>query len=173
MPRLALTQINVVGSPEADRRVQGMQDQLVHVAMDVQKLKVQFRTEAEAFCEGRAQDRQIYQEAFMVAERFYEQRAHQFAENCKRFLQEELEQLSRKQVQEDATYRRLRQHEIQRAHEFEMRASAARNQEASVSQERYAAQKEVFQLSNQRDAAVAEAHRVANEWSCTNNAMSN
>jgi hypothetical protein len=44
-----------------------------------------------------------------------------------------------------------------------MRASAARNQEASVSQERYAAQKEVFQLSNQRDAAVAEAHRVANK----------
>ena len=44
-----------------------------------------------------------------------------------------------------------------------MRAKAAINQEASVSQERYMAQKEAFQWNSQREAAVAEVHRVTNE----------
>ena len=99
----------------------------------------------------------------MMAEIFCEQRAYQYAENCRGFLREELEQLSRKQMQEDATFQRLREHEIQRAREFEMRANAARNQEVSVSQERHVAQKEAFQLRNQQEATVAEARRVANE----------
>jgi hypothetical protein len=43
MPRLASTQINVVGSPEAERQVQEMQDQLVHMAVDVKKLRAQFQ----------------------------------------------------------------------------------------------------------------------------------
>ena len=57
MPRLTLNQINVMGSPEAECQVQEMQGQLVHMAVDMQKLRLQFQTEADAFCEGRAQER--------------------------------------------------------------------------------------------------------------------
>jgi hypothetical protein len=126
-----LNQINVVGSPEVDRQVQGMQEQLVHLFVDVQETKAQFRAEANAQCEGRAQDRQIYLEAFMIAERFYEQKAHRFAEECEGFLRGEVQEFSRRQAQEEATFRRLREHKVQRAHEYEMRAKAAINQEAS------------------------------------------
>ena len=170
MPRLTLNQINVMGSPEAERQVQEMQGQLVHMAVDMQKLRSQFRTEADEFCEGRAQDRQIYQEAFLMAERFYEQKAQQYADHCRGFLREEIEQLSRRHEQESATFQRLREHEIQRAREVEMRANAIKNQEVSVSQERYLAQQEVqhlhkeaFQLRRQQEASVAEAHQAVNE----------
>ena len=46
-----------MGSPEAERQVQEMQGQLVHMAVDMQNLRLQFQTEADAFCEGRAQER--------------------------------------------------------------------------------------------------------------------
>jgi hypothetical protein len=84
----------------------------------------------------------------MMAETFYEQKASQFAEECEGFLQVEMQKLSRKQVQKEATCRRLREYEVQRAQEFEMRAKAAINQEASVSQERHMAQKEAFQWNS-------------------------
>jgi len=92
IPRLTLAQVNVLGSPEVDRQVQGMQEQLVHLMVDVQETKAHFRAEAAAQCEGRAQDRQIYQEAYMVAERFFMSRRHvslhksvkvSFRERCK------------------------------------------------------------------------------------------
>jgi hypothetical protein len=164
MPRLALTQVNVMGIPEAERQVQGMQDQLVHLSVDVQEIKAQFQAEAAAHCEGRAQDRQIYCEAFMMAERFYEQKAHQFAEDCQRFLQEEVQQLSRKHVQEDATFQRLCEHEIQKAREFEMRANAIKNQEVSVSQERYVAQQEVQHLHKERFQRVSSVFIRSSLW---------
>ena len=69
MPRLTLTQINVMGSPEAERQVKVMQGQLVHMAVDMLNLRQQFQTEADAFCEGRAYERKIYQEAFVMTER--------------------------------------------------------------------------------------------------------
>ena len=140
-----------------------MQEQLVHLFVDVQETKAQCRAEAAAQCEGRAQDRQIYLEAFTMAERFYEQKARQSAEECEGFLRGEGQEFSKRQAQEEATFRRLREHEVQKAHEYEMRANAATNQEASVSQERYMAQKEAFQWNSQREAAVAEVRQVTQE----------
>ena len=110
-----------------------MQEQLVHLFVDVQETKAQFRAEAAAQCEGRAQDRQIYLEAFMMAERFYEQKAHRFAEECEGFLRGEVQEFSRRQAQEEATFRRLREHEVQKADEYEMRANAAINRSICVS----------------------------------------
>jgi len=90
-------QVNVLGSPEVDRQVQGMQEQLAQLNVSLQKENALFRTEAAAQCEGRAQDRQIYQEAYAMAEKFYEQRAHHFAQTCEGFLQGEMQELLRRQ----------------------------------------------------------------------------
>jgi len=167
MPRLTLTQINVMGSPAAERQVQVMQGQLVHMAVNMQNLRQQFQAQTDAFCEGRAYERKIFQEAFVVAEGIYEHRAQQCAEQCGVFLREEVEQFSRKHEQEKAVFRRLREHEVQRAREVEMQANAARNHEVTVAQERYFAQevqhlrKEAYQLRRQQEASVAEAQQAA------------
>jgi len=180
MPRLTLNQINVMGSPEAERQVQEMQGQLVHMAVDMQKLRLQFQTEADAFCEGRAQERQIFQEAFVMAQRIYEQKAHQYTEYCRGFLREEVDQFSRKHEQENVAFQRLREHEVQREREVEVRANAVKNQEVSVFQERQLAQQEVqhlhkeaIQLRRQEEASVTEAHQAVNEWLCINGATIN
>jgi hypothetical protein len=170
MPRLTLNQINVVGSPEAEHQVQVVQGQLVRLEVNMQNERQQFRREAEAFCEGRAHERKIYQEAFVVAERFYENKAYQCAEQCNAFLREEMEQFSKKHEQEREVFQRLREHEVQKAREAEMHANAAVNHEASVSQERYLAQQEVqhlrkeaYQLKRQQEAVVAEAQQATDE----------
>ena len=79
MPRLTLNQINVMGSLEAERRVQVVQGQVVRLEADIQSERQHFRVEAEAASEGRAQERKIYEEAFVFAERLYENKAYQYA----------------------------------------------------------------------------------------------
>jgi hypothetical protein len=68
MPRLTLNQINVMGSLEAERRVQVVQGQVVRLEADVQSERQHFRAEAAAASEGRAQERKIYEEAFVFAD---------------------------------------------------------------------------------------------------------
>jgi hypothetical protein len=99
----------------------------------------------------------------MMAERFYEQKARQFAQECEGFLQGEMQELLRRQSLEETTFRRLKEHEVQKAHEYEMRAKAAINQEASMSQERHWAKNEAVQLNSQFEAVVAQVHSVTQE----------
>ena len=67
-------------------------------------------------------------------------------EHCRGFLREEIEQFSRRHEQENAVFQRLREQEVQRAREVEMRATAIKNQEVTVSQERQLARQEVQHL---------------------------
>jgi hypothetical protein len=50
----------------------------------------------------------IFQEAFVMAERIYEQKAHQYTEYCRGFLREEVDQFSRKHEQENVAYVNMR-----------------------------------------------------------------
>jgi hypothetical protein len=100
LPRLSLTQVNVLGNPEAERQVQVLQGQLARMSVGVQNLEQQFQTEADAFCQGRAHDRKIFQEAYEYMAEDWERRARQYETQCVTFLQERLEQLNRQHEQE-------------------------------------------------------------------------
>jgi hypothetical protein len=140
-----------------------MQEQLAQWNMSLQKENALFRTEAAAQCEGRAQDRQIYQEAYAKAEKFYEQRARSFAQSCEGFVQGEIQEFLRRQSLEETNFRRLKEHEIQKAYEHEMRAKAAINQEVSLSQERHWAKNEAVQVNSRYEAAVAQVQKMTQE----------
>ena len=81
-----------------------------------------------------------------------------------------MEQFYTEHEQEKAVFQRLREHEVQRAREAEMKANAARNHEVTVAQERYFAQqemqhlhKEAYQLRRQQEASVTEAQQAVHE----------
>ena len=130
MPSLTLNQINVMGDPEAERPAQVAHVQIVCLEADIQIERQQFRMEAQAVSEGRAQV--IYEEAFMYAERYYENKAFQYANRCRTFMQEEMDQFSRRCESEKEVFQRLREQEVQKVRGSEMNARAATNLVASV-----------------------------------------
>jgi hypothetical protein len=149
MPPLSLTQVNVLGNPEAERQVQVLQGQLARMSAGMQNLEHQFQTKAEAFGQGREHDRRIFQEAYEFMAGDWKARAHQYELKCVMFLQEKLEELNRQQEHEQGVFQRLRERELQKTREAEMFANAARNHEATVSLERRQAQLEVQRLQQE------------------------
>ena len=159
-----------MGDPEAERRAQVAQSQVVRLEANWQVERQYFQREAYAASEGRAQERRIYEEAFMCAERFYENKAMECINQCRTFMQEEMEQSSRRRESEKEAFQRLKEQEVQKVREAEMNARAATNLEASVCPQKHKAQQEVqllhkeaFQLNRREEALVADLQQATTD----------
>jgi len=169
-PRLTVKQINIVGNPEAERHVMMVQTQMVCLEADIQNQNRRFQEEARAANKGRAHDRDLFERAYRQAEMYFEQVSENFANHCRTFLHQEVNNFSQKQKLEKDAYLRLKEHEVQKVREVEMNARAATNTEASVNQrwlqmqdEAWLLHQETQYLKHHQEVLTKEMQQATNE----------
>ena len=99
-----------------------VQSQMVRLEADIQIRNQQFQSEARFASEGRAQDRMLYEEAYQRAEMYFKSMSQNFANQCRIFLQQEVDNFTRQQESEKEAHQRIKEHEVQKIRKAEMSA---------------------------------------------------